>query len=82
MAAQNETGALWTLRVPGADDYKSRAARDARDANYGDPSYWEYLDAHAERLRNHYRAHPEAGIDPDDMMRRTLTDALAGNDGP
>jgi cation transport regulator ChaC len=52
--------------------FKSLAAREAQQANYGDASYWEYLDRHAEELA-------AKGIR--DALTRTLAEALKGNDG-
>jgi hypothetical protein len=52
--------------------YKSLAAREAEKANYGDASYWDYLDRHAEELAT-------KGIE--DALTRTLAEALKGNDG-
>ena len=46
--------------------YKSQAARDAQAADYGDKSYWDYLE--------------QASIEHDEMDR-SLSEALQGNDG-
>ena len=62
--------------------YESRAANDARDMSYGTEDYWQYLDDAARDNRDYFRRHPELGIDPESMMTRTLSEALAGNDGP
>jgi hypothetical protein len=55
-----------------ARDYFSRSAKDAVRSNYGDRSYWNYLDAHAAELA-------EKGIE--DAYTRTLSEALQGNEG-
>ena len=52
--------------------FKSLAAREAQKANYGDASYWEYLDRHAEELF-------AKGVK--DALTRTLAEALKGNEG-
>ena len=52
--------------------YSARSARDAEAANYGDRSYWDYLDRHAAEL------HAKGVVDAFD---RSLSDALRGNDG-
>ena len=57
----------------GKSDYTSRATRDARDMNYGDKSYWDYLEEseteHAKMPGYEY------------ILRRSLGEALRGNDG-
>lgn len=52
--------------------YESKAAREAQAANFGNRSYWDYLESHAKELK-------EKGIA--DAMTRSLSDALKGNDG-
>ena len=52
--------------------YKSQAAREAQASDFGDESYWDYLDAHAAELES-------KGVD--DALTRSLSDALRGNDG-
>lgn len=63
-----------------ATTYKSQAARDAQRMQYGDPSYWAYLDAHAEELRASFlrKGQPSKARE---MMTRTISEALKGNDG-
>lgn len=52
--------------------YKSRAAREAQEMNYGTESYWQYLDdSAAEDFAK--------GIK--DAYTQTLAEALDGNDG-
>lgn len=53
-------------------EYKSQAAKDAQAGDYGDESYWNYLDEHAAELH-------AKGIG--DAYTRSLSEALAGNDG-
>jgi hypothetical protein len=60
--------------------YVSRTAQDAERAGYGDGAYWAYLDESALRLATYYR---ERGDDEsaDRMLTRSLSEALASNDG-
>ncbi len=62
-------------------DYEARSANDAREMGYGGESYWQYLDEHAKRMRDYCLRHgdPEQAAE---MMTRTLSETLRGNDGP
>ena len=55
-----------------ANDYFSQSARDAVYANYGNRSYWNYLDEHAKELF-------EKGFE--NAFTQTLSEALQGNEG-
>jgi hypothetical protein len=60
--------------------YQSQAARDAQRGGYGGPAYWQYLDDHACKMRDYWRARgdeEQAAL----MLTRSLGQALAGNDG-
>lgn len=60
--------------------YKSQVAQDAQSTKYGDKSYWDYLEETALRYYDYYKA---KGFDTlaESMLTRTLSEALAGNDG-
>jgi hypothetical protein len=60
--------------------YKAQSARDAERTGYGDRSYWDMLEAGAER---HHAYFAERGMHDmaASMFTRTLSEALAGNDG-
>lgn len=51
---------------------RSQSSQDAERTGFGDPAYWRYLDQHAAELTVKGWG---------DAMTRTLTRALAGNDG-
>jgi hypothetical protein len=53
--------------------YKSQAARDAQASNYGGKSYWDYLDAAEVEL--------SSKVGYEDVLTRSLSDALRGNEG-
>lgn len=61
-------------------DYKARTAQDAAEWGYGTERYWRYLDESAQEKYDYYMAEgdPERA---NEMMVRTLTEALRGNDG-
>ena len=61
-------------------EFQSQAARDAQASNYGSQRYWEVLDAHSMESRDYYLRHgkPERAAE---MMTRSLSQALMGNDG-
>lgn len=61
-------------------ELKSRAAREARDAKYGDAGYWAELDASAIRHAAYYRARGDEATAAE-MLSRSLAEALAGNNG-
>lgn len=60
--------------------YKSQSARDAQEHNYGGERYWAYLDKAAQESHDHYmrKGNPERA---EEMMTRSLSEALRGNDG-
>ena len=64
----------------GAKVYRSQAARDAAASGYGSESYWQYLDDAAQR---HYDYFAERGMHgmAEEMLSRSLGEALLGNDG-
>lgn len=66
--------------VKSTKKYKSQAARDAQQCNYGDSHYWQYLDdasiKHSEyfkKIGDYKRA--------EEMLTESLGSALKGNDG-
>jgi hypothetical protein len=63
-----------------SDTYQSQAARDAQCANYGGPAYCAYLDRHALELRDYYMRHGDELLAAA-MLTRSLSEALAGNNG-
>ena len=60
--------------------YKSQAARDAQRGNYGDSSYWQYLDDSAKEHSEYFK---KRGFDKEAkrMLTQSLSDALQGNNG-
>lgn len=60
--------------------YQSRAAQEAEAMGYGDRGYWDYLERHAHEMHAHYAARGDAQAAAS-MLTRTLSEALAGNDG-
>ena len=56
--------------------YASQSARDAAASGYGGPTYAAYLDRHARELAARF---PDRA---DEFLTRSLSEALAGNDGP
>lgn len=63
-----------------ATDYAARSARDAQDSGYGGPDYWQYLEDHAHELHAYFLARGDDDR-AREVMTRTLSDALAGNEG-
>jgi hypothetical protein len=64
----------------GAHKYRAQSARDAQAGNYGEESYWDYLETHAKELFDFFTAkgqHERAS----EMFTRSLSDSLVGNDG-
>lgn len=61
-------------------EFQAQSARDAQRTGYGGPTYWEYLERHAHELRDYYLRHddPERA---EEMMTRSLSQSLMGNDG-
>ncbi len=60
--------------------YQAQAARDAQRTGYGSPSYWDTLEAHALELRARYLAKGDT-VTADQMLSRSLSEALQGNEG-
>lgn len=56
------------------------AAQDAQSSGYGDKSYWDYLDASAQKMHDHFAAQGLVEM-AEEMLTRSLSAALAGNDG-
>lgn len=63
-----------------AVEYRSQAARDAQAMNYGNESYWLHLEQHAFELRGRFLAEQNWSM-ADEMLNRSLSEALRGNDG-
>jgi hypothetical protein len=61
--------------------YKSQAARDAQDAGYGDERHWTYLDSAAAEQSDYWRRQGDEGKAAE-MLTRSLSEALRGNEGP
>jgi hypothetical protein len=61
-------------------NYVSQSARDAESGNYGDVTYWEYLDESAQKASDYYRRKGNAE-QAERMLTRPLSEALQGNDG-
>jgi hypothetical protein len=61
--------------------YTSQSARDAQAIKYGSESYWAYLDEHALELHAYFlnKGDPRTAAE---MLTRSLSQSLAGNDGP
>jgi hypothetical protein len=64
----------------GKRKYLSQAARDAEAMGYGNKRYWEYLDAAA---IEHYDYFMAQGLQDraNEMLTRSLSEALMGNEG-
>lgn len=60
--------------------YKSQAARDAAEGGYGSKSYWDYLESHAIELHDKFMLRGDTKT-AQEMMTRTLGEALMGNNG-
>lgn len=61
-------------------ELKSRAAREAREANYGGASYWTYLEDNANEMVARFRAKGDEA-NAERVLNRPLSEALAGNNG-
>lgn len=59
---------------------RSQAARDAETSDYGTESYWDYLDHYAAEHHAYFTARGDTE-QAEAMFTRTLSEALAGNDG-
>lgn len=60
--------------------YTSQSARDAQERSYGKRSYWDYLERAAIETRDYYLRQHDADS-AEEMMTRSLSEALRGNDG-
>jgi hypothetical protein len=60
--------------------FKSLAAREAQKRNYGDKSYWRYLDNAAKRMHKYYQKQGDKKK-AKSMFTRSLSEALLGNEG-
>lgn len=63
-----------------AKEYTAQSARDAQRTGYGSPSYWDYLEEHAYELHKRFFAKGDAAT-AGQMLTRSLSDALRGNEG-
>lgn len=63
-----------------SEAYEAQAAKDAQAANYGDESYWAYLDDSAKRHHAYFLARGDEA-QAVRMMTQTLSEALRGNNG-
>lgn len=61
-------------------EYKSRVARTAQSAGYGNKSYWDYLDAHAQRTHDYFFGKGDMET-ANAMLTQSLGECLMGNDG-
>lgn len=61
-------------------EYKSQAARDAKAGGYGNKTYWDYLDQHAQELHDKFMKKGDEKT-AKEMLTRSLSDALKGNEG-
>lgn len=78
--AEAREAARAAAEVVEVSGYQSQAARDAEEHGYGGKSYWDYLDKACVESRDHYlrRGDPTRA---NEMMIRSLSEALQGNDG-
>ena len=60
--------------------YISKSANEAKEMNYGNEDYWDYLENHALELFEYFS---KKGDQPNSkkMLERSLSEALAGNNG-
>jgi hypothetical protein len=61
-------------------NFKSQSAKDAKKMNYGNESYWQYLDNSAIESSEYYRSIGDYKK-AKEMLTRSLTEALQGNEG-
>ena len=69
-----------TIIVDATRTYAARSARDAQAQGYADRAYWEYLEQSAHETRDYYLRRGDAVL-AEEMLTRTLAEALRGNDG-
>lgn len=60
--------------------YASQAASDAQSQNYGNRSYWDELERSSLRTYVYFAEHGDMDK-AREMLTRSLSQALAGNDG-
>lgn len=60
--------------------YRSQAAREAQASNYGNASYWRYLDQAAMEHADYWRRHGDETKAAEELTR-SLSEALTGNEG-
>lgn len=60
--------------------YLSQSARDAAASGYGGPDYWARLDQSASESHAYFTRHGDHERAAQ-MLSRTLSEALMGNDG-
>lgn len=60
--------------------YQAQSARDAQTYGYGNERYWNYLDRSAQEKCEYFAARGDHEMAAQ-MMTRSLSAALAGNDG-
>lgn len=60
--------------------YKSQCARDAQRFGYGDERYWDELDEGAQRHYDYFMARGDTAT-AEEMLTRSLSQALMGNEG-
>jgi hypothetical protein len=63
-----------------AMDYQAQAARDAQASGYGGQRYCDYLEQAALEHRDYFLRHGEADKAAE-MLTRSLSEALMGNEG-
>jgi hypothetical protein len=63
-----------------ATTYQAQSARDAQATGYGGESYWSYLEEAALRMHRYFLGRGETE-QAELMLTRSLSEALAGNDG-
>lgn len=78
--AQRDARRQWLAEQAANLNLTSQSARDAQASGYGDESYWLYLDKAAQETHDYYIRHgqPEKAAE---MLTRSLSEALQGNDG-
>jgi hypothetical protein len=60
--------------------YEVQAARDAQRTNYGGESYWDYLEQAGRESHDYWLRRGDA-TRAEEMLTRSLSEALRGNDG-
>lgn len=61
-------------------EYKSQSARDAQSLGYGDKDYWDCLEQSAKEKYEYFMRRGDRE-NAQMMFSRSLSDALAGNNG-